>query len=124
MELSSTDYLLLPAFFGPKHIAKIWKKFHQRDLSVYGRITIAKTLGLSKLLFSSACICTPAHVIDKVNRLIVNFVWRGKKPKIKSDALIGSKDQGGLDLPEYDQTLKSVLILFILGVKFSHSQSL
>ena len=39
---------------------------------------------------------TPAHVIDKVNRLIVNFFWidRGKKPKIKSDTLIGSKDQG------------------------------
>ena len=82
-----------------KTLFNVWS---QRDLSVYGRITIAKTLGLSKLLFSSACICTPAHVIDKVNRLIVNFVWRRKKPKIKSDTLIGSKDQGGLDLPEYE----------------------
>ena len=63
-------------------------------ISSNGRITIAKTLGLSKLLFSSACISTPAHVIDKVNGLIVNFVSRGKKPKIKSDTLIGSKDQG------------------------------
>ena len=41
----------------------------QLDLSVYGRLTIAKTLGLSKLLFSSACICTPVRVIDTVNRL-------------------------------------------------------
>ena len=90
--------------FTPKinKIKTLFNVWSQRDLSVYGRITIAKTLGLSKLLFSSACICTPAHVIDKVNRLIVNFVWRRKKPKIKSDTLIGSKDQGGLDMPEYE----------------------
>lgn len=41
----------------------------QRDLSVYCRITIAKTVGLSKLLFSSACICTPVCDINTVNRL-------------------------------------------------------
>ena len=28
MELSSIFYLLLAAFFGPKLIVKIWKKFH------------------------------------------------------------------------------------------------
>ena len=28
MELSSIFYLLLAAFFGPKHIVKIWKKCH------------------------------------------------------------------------------------------------
>ena len=88
-----------------KTLFNVWS---QRDLSVYGRITIAKTLGLSKLLFSNACICTPAHVIDKLNRLIVNFVWRGKKPKFKSDTLIDSKDQGGLDLPEYGTFSKSL----------------
>ena len=44
-----------------------------------------------------------------MNRLIVNFVWRGKKKsKIKSDTLTGSKDQGGLDLPEYETFSKSL----------------
>ena len=43
-----------------------------------------------------------------MNRLIVNFVWRGKKPKIKSDTLIDSKGQGGLDLPEYETFSKSL----------------
>ena len=97
-----------------KTVFNVWS---QRDLSVYGRITIAKTLGLSKLLFSSACICTPAHVIDKVNRLIVYFVWRGKKPKIKSDTLIGSKDQGGLDLPEYETFSKSLQCAWVRRMK-------
>ena len=52
--------------FCPK-IIKLQKLFNiwsQRDLSLYGKITIAKTLGLSKLIFSSACISTPPHVTD------------------------------------------------------------
>ena len=57
--------------FTPKinNIRMLFNIQSQRDLSVYGRITIAKTLGLSKLLFSSACICTPVRVIDTMNRL-------------------------------------------------------
>ena len=32
--------------------------------SRYVTVTVAKTLGLSELLFSSACIYTPVHAID------------------------------------------------------------
>ena len=91
--------------FGNKLI-KVKKLFHlwsQRDLSLYGKITIAKTLGLSKLISSSACLHTPPYVIDTVNKLIADFVWNaGKKPKIKRDTLIGAKERGGIDLPEYE----------------------
>ena len=60
-------------------ICKIQKPFNiwsQRDLSLYGKITIAKTLELSKLIFVSACIHTPPHYIDIINRLITDFVWK------------------------------------------------
>ena len=60
-------------------ICKIQKPFNiwsQRDLSLYGKITIAKTLELSKLIFVSACIHTPPHYIDIINRLITDFVWQ------------------------------------------------
>ena len=45
-------------------VTKIKKVFHlwsQRDLSLYGWITIAKTLGLSKMIFSSTGLPTPRH---------------------------------------------------------------
>ena len=61
----------------------------QRDLSLYGKITIAKTLGLSKLIFVSSCIHTPPHYIDITNKLNKN---NNKKPKIKRDMLIGPKE--------------------------------
>ena len=69
---------------------------------------MAKTLGLSKLIYSSACVQTPAQVSDIVNKLVVNFIRNGKKPKIKRDMLIGPKDKGGLELPDYEIVTKSL----------------
>ena len=94
-------------------VKKLFNLWSQRDLSLYGKITIAKTLGLSKLISSSACLHTPPYVIDAVNKLIADFVWNGKKPKIKRDTLIGAKEKGGLDLPEYEIITKSLLCAWV-----------
>ena len=83
-------------------LQKIFNICSQPDLSLCGRILIAKILRLSKLTYSSTCVQTPAEVSDIVNKLVVNFIWNGKKPKIKRETLIGSKDKGGLRLPDYD----------------------
>ena len=88
-------------------------------MTLYGKITIAKTLGLSKLISSSACLHTPPYVIDTVNKLIADFIWNGKKPKIKRDTLIVAKERGGLDLPEYEIITKSLLCAWVKRMKDS-----
>lgn len=98
-------------------LQKLFNVWSQRDLSLYGKITITKTLGLSKLIFSSACIHTPAQVIDIVNNMLAKFIWNGKKPKIKRDTLIGPKDRGGLDLPEYNTVSKSLQCAWVKRMK-------
>ena len=105
--------------FGNKliKVKKLFNLWSQRDLSLYGKITIAKTLGLSKLISSSACLHTPPYVTDTVNKLIADFVWNGKKPKIKRDTLIGAKERGGLDLPEYEIITKSLLCPWVKRMK-------
>ena len=84
-----------------------------KGLSLYGKITIAKTLGLSKLISSSACLHTPPYVIDTVNKLIADFFWNGKKPKIKRGTLIRAKESGFLDLLEYEIITKSLLCAWV-----------
>ena len=64
-------------------LQKLFNIWSQRDLSLYGRILIAKTLGLSKLIYSSACFQTPAQVSDIVNKLVVNFNGMAKNRKSK-----------------------------------------
>ena len=90
----------------------IWS---QGDLSLYGKIT--KTLGLLKLIFVSACIHTPPHYIDITNKLITDFVWNNKKSKIKRDTLIGPKERGSLDLPEFESTSKSLQTAWVQRMK-------
>ena len=96
---------------------KLFKLWSQRDLSLYGRILITKTLGLSKLIYSSACVPTPARVSDIVNKLVVNFIWNGKKPKIKRDTLIGPKDKGGVELLDYEIVTKSLQCAWVKRMK-------
>ena len=98
-------------------LQKLFNIWSQRDLSLYGRILITKTLGLSKLIYSSACVQTPARVSDIVNKLVVNFIWNGKKPKIKRDTLIGPKDKGGLELPDYEIVTKSLQCAWVKRMK-------
>lgn len=63
---------------------------------------------MSRLIFASACIHTPPYVIDAANKVVTDFVWNGKRPKIKHETPIGPKEKGGLDLPEYGIISKSL----------------
>ena len=54
---------------------------------------------------------------DIVNKLDVNFIWNGKKTKIKRDTLIGPKDKGGLELPDYEIVTKSVQCAWVKRMK-------
>ena len=54
---------------------------------------------------------------DIVNKLVVNFIWNGKKTKIKRDTLIGPKDKGGLELPDYEIVTKSLQCAWVKRMK-------
>ena len=69
--------------------------------SLIGRINIAKTLALSKLIFNASNLYVPPHVIDEANKLIFNFIWEGKPPKItpKEREIVGGRKTTGEDQP-------------------------
>ena len=60
-----------------------------------------KTLALSKLIFNASNLYVPPHVIDEANKLIFNFIWEGKPPKIKKSTIIGEKVNGGLKMIDF-----------------------
>ena len=49
--------------------------WQQRNLSLYGKINIVKTLGISKLIYSASLLPVPDHYIQEINKLIFNFIW-------------------------------------------------
>ena len=63
-----------------KNSLHIWKR---RKLTLYGKINIVKTLGLSKLIFNASVLYIPHHYIEQINKITFNFIWDGKPAKIK-----------------------------------------
>ena len=61
-------------------LKKIWS---QRDISVYDKIILVKSLALSKLVFICIVMETPKRFVDKVNKIVLDFTLGHKPPKIK-----------------------------------------
>ena len=81
-----------------KTLLNIW---YPRNLTLYGRITILKTLALSKLIYNTSMLSFPSPFITMVNQAIKSFIW-GKTAKIKHTAMIGPKEKGGLNMPDFE----------------------
>ena len=73
----------------------IWK---QRGLSLKGKITILKSLAVSKMIYLSSMLPVPGWFIKKVDILFFNFVWDGKPSKIKKSTIVGEIAAGGLKI--------------------------
>ena len=46
-------------------------------LSLFGSVTIAKTLLIPKSLYASSIIQTPMETIKRMERMIFKFLWKG-----------------------------------------------
>ena len=50
-----------------------------RDLTLFGRTMLVKTLGISKLVYAASMLCVPEMVIKTVQEKILKFLWKNKK---------------------------------------------
>ena len=77
-----------PAELRSKKTLNMWS---QRDLSLYGKINIVKTLALSKLIFICSVLESPENFADEVNKIIFDFIWNYKQPKYAKQPLLRIK---------------------------------
>ena len=89
-------------------LQKIINSWTRRKLTLLGRINIAKSLGLSKLIYNASVLSLPEEFAKKVDKIVFDFVWEGKPHKIKKTTLIGDKEKGGLKMMEFDSMNKAL----------------
>lgn len=65
-----------------RNLEKTLITWQRRNLTLYGKINIVKTLGISKLIYSASVLPVPDHYIQEINKLTFNFIWAGKPTKI------------------------------------------
>ena len=74
-------------------LLNIWK---QRWLSLAGKIQVFKSLVASKPVYVATMISVPQKFCDTLKSLHKEFIWNGKRAKIKHSSLIGEYRDGGL----------------------------
>ena len=102
-----------------KSLLNLW---YPRNLTLYGRITILKSLAISKLVYNTSVLTFPSKFITMVNQAITQFVWN-KKAKIKQKTMIGPKEQGGLNMPDFEIISDALKVSWIKRLNDSNETS-
>ena len=84
-------YNLLNLISSVKDCLKAWK---YRGLSLGGRIQILKPLALSEIVYIGTRTDASKQFIEQLNSLQKDFIWNGRRPKIKHSALIADYVEG------------------------------
>ena len=91
-------------------IEKEMKQWSKRILTPIGRLTVLKTLLISKLNHLIISLPNPSgDQISKLNKMLFEFIWKSSTDKIKREVIIQDFDQGGLrmiHLEKYIYALK------------------
>ena len=98
-----------------KNILSVWKK---RNLTLFGKSYVVKSLGVSTLLFAFKVLNVPENVLKAVNKIIWDFIWDGKPDKVKREVCTRQTIFGGLGVPNVKNILCAQRLLF-LGNVFS-----
>ena len=103
-----------------KTTLSIWKT---RNLTLYGKIHILRSLALSKLLYVCNKIQIPEGFINEVENDIKIFIWNGRKRKIKSSTLIGDYCEGGLRLSDFQSCIKANRVKWAIKLMTNQERS-
>ena len=91
-----------------KNICNVIKLWRMRHLSLEGKITIFKSLTLSKILYLALLTIVPKSIIEELNEIQKKFLWSNKICKIKHGTLCNDYKNGGLK--NVDINLKIVFL--------------
>ena len=84
-----------------------------RDLTLYGKSLLAKTLGVSQLIYAASMLSVPTSVMKNVQTELFNFLWKNKKDKIKRLVMYQPLTEGGFNFVNFPAVVKSLRLAWI-----------
>ena len=94
---------------GIKSQIRLWS---WRGLSLFGKVTIIKSLLLPKVLYISSILPSPLEFIKAFQTTIYNFLWKGPD-KIARTAVINYFEFGGLKVTDLTTSIMSLQLSWI-----------
>jgi len=99
-----------------RQILNEWK---QRNLTMLGRALIIRTFIVSQFLFTCGAVEIPDRFLSELEKFMFDFVWKGKKPKLKREVLFRKLEEGGVNMPDVRTMLKVNKIRWIQRYLYS-----
>ena len=88
-----------------------WKK---RILTPLGKITVLKTIIMSKFIHLFQSLPTPQeNIVKKITKILFEFLWDGKPDKISRERVIQNKKSGGLEMIDLENFIKGLQVNWI-----------
>ena len=103
-----------------RKIEKVLKLWRMRNLTLEEKITIFRTLAISKIIHLSLVTNVPTQIINELNEIQEEFIWNGSNPKIKHSTLCNKYENGGLKNVDI---LSTVIVLQCSWIKRIYDNS-
>ena len=98
-----------------KAVAKIW---YFRTMTLSGKITVVNSLMASLYVYRMQVLPVLSDAqIKEIEETIIEFIWRGRKPKIPMAHLTANKEDGGMGLVNIRVKHESLLANWIQDCK-------
>ncbi len=75
----------------------IFERWKGRNLTIFGKILIIKSLATSMLIHTMSILEVPDDILKEIEKMIFNFLWNSHE-RIKRKTLIGNKESGGVEM--------------------------
>jgi hypothetical protein len=90
----------------------LWSK---HNMTIFGKVTIIKSLLLPKFTFLASHMIVPQWVSKRLETIFYKFLWQGKD-KIKRNVAIAKIQNGGLNMIDINSHFKSLKAKWILRI--------
>ncbi len=89
-------------------IQRLLDNWRSRELTLFGKIQVLKSLAISKIVFQATNLPIPDEVCKKLTTHFFEFLW-GKTDRVKRSIMVQKFENGGLkmiDVPKFLQSLQ------------------
>ena len=106
IRLTPTINDMVQANFNPllQRIKVNLDKWKLINISLWGKVNTIKMMGASQVNYISMMVplTVPDSFFKQYNQIITEFLWNGKKPRMKLEKLYTTRSKGGLALPNVE----------------------
>jgi len=92
-----------------KKLVNVWSS---RGLSIYGKVTIIKSLIIPKFVYILSLLPAPKEIVQELNRMLFKFLWKGTG-KVTKLSTINEYENGGLKTIDLKSIVKSLRLAWL-----------